>query len=186
MSATFFKTATEFRAWFKKHHVSQTELLVGLYSKSAGKGGITYAEALDEALCYGWIDGVRKNRDSESYTIRFTPRKKNGIWSLVNVRHIERLTTARRMATPGIKAFEARRPEKTGVYSFEQKSHAFEPAQEMKFRAKKKAWAFWEAQPPGYRRLMIHWVTSAKKEETRLRRLTALVEHCAGGLRVIQ
>lgn len=184
MELTFFASPHEFRNWLKKHHAKNTELLVGFYSKGSGLGGITYAEALDEALCFGWIDGVRRNVDEVSYSIRFTPRKTGSIWSLINVKHVERLLAAKRMANAGIKAFDARKAHKTGIYSFEQKKHALEPAQEKTFRANKKAWAFWEAQPPGYKRVSTHWVTSAKQEETRARRLAQLIADSAAGHRL--
>ena len=184
MELTFFESPRAFRAWLKSDHAKKTELLVGIYGKNSGKGGITYAEALDEALCFGWIDGVRKNVDEVSYSIRFTPRKSGSIWSLINVAHVERLLAANRMTAAGIKAFEARKPHKTGIYSFEQKKHALESAQEQKFRANKKAWAFWELQPPGYRRVSMHWVTSAKLEATRERRLAQLIADSAAGLRL--
>lgn len=184
MELTFFTSPCEFRAWLETHHAKNTELLVGFYSKGSGLGGITYAEALNEALCFGWIDGVRRNVDAVSYSIRFTPRKTGSIWSLINVKHVERLMAAEHMAAAGIKAFEARQVHKTGIYSFEQKKHAFEPAQEKQLRANKKAWAFWEAQPPGYKRISMHWVTSAKQEATRARRLAQLIADSAAGFRL--
>ena len=147
---------------------------------------MTYAEALDEALCAGWIDGVRRKVGDASYSIRFSPRKPGSIWSLVNVRHAERLLAAGRMTAFGADVFAARQSHKTGVYSFEQTKHALEPGQEKKFRANKKAWAFWETQPPGYRRIAMHWVTSAKQEATRLRRLTQLIADSATGIRLGQ
>ncbi len=188
MELTFFVSAAEFRKWLKSHHATHTELLLGFYSKrkGLGLGGITYAEALDEALCFGWIDGVRRNVDDVSYSIRFTPRKNGSIWSLINVKHVERLLAAKRMTVAGIKAFEARQAHKTGIYSFEQKKHALEPAQEKQFRANKNAWAFWETQPPGYKRISMHWVTSAKQEATRARRLAQLIADSEAGLRLAQ
>ena len=186
MHITFFASPAEFRAWLKKHHRSVPALIVGLYRKDSGRGGMTYAEALDEVLCMGWIDGVRRKVDESSYSIRFTPRKAGSIWSLVNVRHAERLQAAGRMAPSGVKAFAARQAYKTGIYSFEQKHHALEPGQERKFRANKPAWTFWEVQPPGYRRIAMHWVTSAKQDATRLRRLTQLIADSAAGVRLGQ
>jgi uncharacterized protein YdeI (YjbR/CyaY-like superfamily) len=184
MAATFFKTPVEFRRWLTKHHASETELLVGFYRKGTGLGGITYGEALDEALCFGWIDGIKKKHDDVSYTHRFTPRKPRSIWSNINARHVERLTAAGRMTPAGIRAFEAREIQRTGVYSFEKKDHAFDATLEKKFRANKPAWKFWEAQPPGYRRVSTHWVMSAKQAETRERRLLQLVRDSANGLRL--
>lgn len=184
MTATFFKTPAEFRRWLSKHHAKETELLVGFYRKDTGLGGITYAEALDEALCFGWIDGIKKKRDEVSYTHRFTPRKPRSIWSNINVQHVERLTAAGRMMPAGIRAYEARDVERTGVYSFEKQDHAFDAALEKKFRANKRAWKFWEAQPPGYRRVSTHWVMSAKQAETRERRLAQLIADSASGVRL--
>lgn len=184
MELTFFDSPADFRAWLKSHHAKSTELLVGFYSKGSDLGGVTYAEALDEALCFGWIDGVRRNVDEVSYSIRFTPRKPGSIWSLINVKHVERLLAKKRMTATGIKVFEARQAHKIGIYSFEQKKHALEPAQEKQFRANKKAWTFWEAQPPGYKRVSTHWVTSAKREETRARRLAQLIADSAAGRRL--
>lgn len=184
MDTTHFASAAEFRDWLEKNHRSVPALCVGLYRKDSGKGGMNYAEALDEALCFGWVDGVRRKVDGTSFSIRFTPRKAGSIWSLVNVRHAERLLATGRMTTHGMKVFAARLAHKTGIYSFEQKHHAFDPALERKFRANKKAWAFWEAQPPGYRRIAMHWVSSAKRDETRLRRLMQLIVDSATGIRL--
>jgi uncharacterized protein YdeI (YjbR/CyaY-like superfamily) len=184
MSATFFKTPAEFRRWLSKHHASEAELLVGFYRKDTGLGGITYAEALDEALCFGWIDGLKKKLDDVSYTHRFTPRKPRSIWSNINIEHVKRLTAAGRMMPAGVRAYEARKSERTGLYSFEQKDHAFDPALEKKFRANKRAWTFWETQPPGYRRVSTHWVMSAKQAETRERRLAQLIADSASGVRL--
>ena len=186
MDITFFTSGGEFRRWLKKHHLSMSALCIGFYRKDTGRGGMTYPEALDEALCFGWIDGVRRKVDEESYSIRFTPRKAGSIWSLVNVGHAERLRAEGRMTPRGLKAFEARQAHRTGVYSFEQKQHALDLALEGKFRSSRKAWVFWEAQPPGYRRVATHWVMSAKREETRLRRLTQLIADSAAGCRLAQ
>ncbi len=183
-SPVFFRTPEAFRRWLKTHAAKETELVVGLWRKESGKGGMSYAEALDEALCVGWIDGLRRKIDEESHSIRFTPRRRGSIWSLVNVRHVERLVAASRMTPAGLAAFAARTNELTGVYSFERSLATFDAAQEKKFRSAKKAWKFWEAQPPGYRRVATHWVTSAKQETTRARRLALLIEDSAQGLRL--
>ncbi|MEP7155996.1 MAG: YdeI/OmpD-associated family protein [Betaproteobacteria bacterium] len=184
MQITHFKTSKEFRAWLKTHHAQESELLVGFYRKNSGLGGLTYAEALDEALCFGWIDGVRRKIDDETFTIRFSPRKPSSIWSNINVAHVARLLAAKRMTPAGIKVYEARKAHKTGIYSFEQTKHAFEPAQEAALRKHRKAWAFWEAQPPGYKRIAMHWATSAKQEATRARRIAILIEDSAAGRRL--
>ncbi|MEO8101691.1 MAG: YdeI/OmpD-associated family protein [Betaproteobacteria bacterium] len=180
----FFASPAEFRAWLKRNHQAVPALTIGFHRKDSGRGGITYAEALDEALCFGWIDGVRRKVDETRFSIRFTRRKPGSIWSLINVGHAERLRAAGRVTASGIAAFAARQAHKTGIYSFEQKQHSLVPVHEKTFRANKKAWAFWEAQPPGYRRVSMHWVTSAKQEATRLRRLTQLIADSAAGVRL--
>jgi len=179
----FFKTAAAFRQWLARHHADTGELLVGFYKKDSGKGGITYPEALDEALCFGWIDGVRRSRDAESYTIRFTPRKARSNWSAVNVRHVKRLVAAGRMQPPGLAAYERREADKAG-YSYEERPTRLSPALAKRFRAAKKAWAFFQAQPPGYRRTATFWVMSAKREDTRERRLTTVIQYSGEGKRI--
>ncbi|HEU4766979.1 MAG TPA: YdeI/OmpD-associated family protein [Pyrinomonadaceae bacterium] len=183
MKPRFFSTPEKFREWLDKNHDREDELLVGFHKKDSGKKSITYAEALDEALCYGWIDGVRKSFDDTSYTIRFTPRKPRSIWSLVNVRHVERLMRAGRMAEPGLAAYARRDPKRTGIYAFENEARKFSPEFEKKFRANKRAWEFFESEPPSIRKVCIFWVMSAKKEETRVRRLEQLIESSAKGIR---
>src|SRR5829696_461332 len=138
MEAKFFSSPEKFRQWLEKNHDGAAELLVGFHKKDAGKKSISYAEALDEALCFGWIDGVRKRLDETSYTIRFTPRKPKSIWSNVNVRHVERLKKERRMAEPGLKAYALRDPKRTGIYAFENEAREFSPEFEKKFRANKR------------------------------------------------
>jgi uncharacterized protein YdeI (YjbR/CyaY-like superfamily) len=185
VNVTHFETAARFRQWLEQNHARSSELQVGFYKKSSGKGGLTYPEALDEALCFGWIDGVRKNTGTHSYVIRFTPRKLGSIWSLVNVRHVGRLTAAGKMHAAGLKAFAARLPHKTGIYSFEQKEPRQLPAAyEKEFRANKKAWAFFTAQAPWYQRTAIHKVVSPKQEATRLRWLGLLIADSAKGKRL--
>ncbi|HYK21873.1 MAG TPA: YdeI/OmpD-associated family protein [Pyrinomonadaceae bacterium] len=183
MKPKFFSTPAQFREWLDKNHDSATELLVGFHKKSSGKNSITYAEALDEALCFGWIDGVRRNLNETSYTIRFTPRKPRSIWSLVNVRHVERLKKEGRMHPAGLEAYERRDPQRTGIYSFEKEPVSLAPTYEKTFRQNKKAWKFFEAQAPYYKKLATHWLMSAKKEETRLRRLQHLIERAEKGLK---
>lgn len=183
MKPKFFSSPEKFREWLEQNHDRTNELLVGFHKKGSAKKSITYPEALDEALCFGWIDGVRRNFDETSYTIRFTPRKPKSIWSLVNVRHVERLTKDGRMAEPGMKAYALRDPKRTGVYAFENAPREFSPEYEKKFRANKKAWEFFQKEPPSVRRTCIFWVMSAKKEETRLRRLEQLIDSSAKGIR---
>ena len=181
----FFATPAEFRRWLERHHASETELLVGFYKKGSGRPSITWPESVDEALCFGWIDGVRRSLGDDAYTIRFTPRKPTSIWSAVNVRNVERLVAAGRMQPAGLAAFAARSPERTAVYSFDrQHPPQFDAEMEARFRKNRKAWAFWESQPPGYRKTATHWVTSARRAETRERRLATLVEDCAAGRRI--
>lgn len=185
MKLEFFAAAAAFRDWLQRHHATATEVWVGFYRKDSGKTGITYAEALDEALCFGWIDGIRKKTGDDTYTNRFTRRKAGSIWSLVNVGHVDRLTAAGKMHAAGLAAFAARSPEKTGVYSFERKAAAeLPPAYTRIFKRDRRAWAHFAAQPPGYRRLAIHYVISAKQEATRARRLARLIATSAAGRRI--
>jgi uncharacterized protein YdeI (YjbR/CyaY-like superfamily) len=175
----FFATPSDFRKWLHASHAHEIELLVAFYKKSSGKTSITYAEALDEALCYGWIDGVRKNIAEDAYTIRFTPRKPKSQWSAVNIRHVKRLTQAGRMLASGLKAFEGakKQPRK---YAYEQRYEAkLDKAAEHEFRSNPAAWGYFQAQPRWYRHTATFWVVSAKKEETRQRRLAELIADCA-------
>ena len=185
MSPRFFRTAADFRRWLEKHHARETELWVGYYKKDSGKKSITHPEAVDEALCFGWIDGIRKKLDDVSYVNRFTPRKPTSNWSAVNIARVEALEAEGRMTEAGRRAFAAQKAERTGVYSFEQKqAPKLDPALEKKFRANRPAWTFFQAQPPSYRRVTTWWVISAKKEETRIRRLEKLLEASAKGERL--
>lgn len=187
MTPTFFPCPADFRDWLEEHHGSATELWVGFYKKGTGKPSITWPESVDEALCFGWIDGLRKRLDDESYVIRFTPRKPTSIWSEVNVRRVAELTREGRMRPAGRKAFAARSEAKTGVYSFEQKETArLTAAFEKAFRDNKKAWEFYQAQAPWYRKVAAFWVMSAKKEETRQRRLATLIADSAEGRKIKQ
>jgi uncharacterized protein YdeI (YjbR/CyaY-like superfamily) len=180
----FFKTAADFRAWLEKNGEKETELWMGYYKKASGKGGLTYKDALDEALCFGWIDGVVKSIDADSYMQRWTPRKKTSHWSLVNIRRMGELEAAERVHARGRAIFESRDPAKTGLAAYESAEKEFTPEQLKKFKANRKAWEHFEAQPPGYRRQMKHRVVSAKKEETRERRLAHLIEYHAKGQRI--
>jgi uncharacterized protein YdeI (YjbR/CyaY-like superfamily) len=185
MNPTFFASPAALRAWLKKHHDKRLELWVGFHKKGSGKPSITWPESVDEALCFGWIDGVRKRIDDTSYVIRFTPRKRGSIWSAVNVKRVAELTGMGLMQPAGIRAFEYRKEAKSGIYSYEQKTAAkLDDADEKRFRANKKAWEFFQAQAPSYRRLMIWRVVSAKKAETKMKRLATLIEASAQGRRV--
>lgn len=179
---TFFATPADFRSWLEKHHGQAQELFVGYYKKDSGKPSITWPESVDQALCFGWIDGVRKSLGPESYVIRFTPRKPSSIWSAVNIQKVEELTRQGLMRPAGLKAFQARSEEKSAIYSFEQKEEPkLSPAHEQRFQAEPKAWAFFQAQAPWYRKSAIWWVVSAKKDETREKRLATLISDSAAG-----
>ncbi len=184
MDATFFASADEFRAWLAANHDTATELLVGFYKKDSGRQNMTYQQALDQALCFGWIDGVRRTHDADSYTIRFTPRKPTSIWSQVNIKHVERLTAAGLMQPAGLNAFEQRDPAKQNQYSFEREHVQLDPAYEAQFRANEAAWAHFQQRPPSYRKPAIWWVMSAKQEATRLKRLATLIADSAAGRKI--
>jgi predicted GIY-YIG superfamily endonuclease/uncharacterized protein YdeI (YjbR/CyaY-like superfamily) len=184
MEPTYFDSAAAFRTWLDENHDSATEIVVGFYKTGADKSGITYAEALDEALCYGWIDGVRKRVDDERYQIRFSPRKRGSIWSEVNIARAEALTASGRMQAAGEAAFAARDESKTKQSSYEERSRPLDETYAAPFKENVRAWEFFEAQPPSYRRAASWWVMSAKREETRQRRLTKLVGHSERGERL--
>lgn len=181
MEITFFKTQALFRAWLKKNHAKKDELLVGYYKVNSGLPGITYPASVDEALCFGWIDGVRRNVDEKSYSIRFTPRRNGSIWSNVNIARVEKLIAEGKMMPAGLEAFNKRKPERMGVYSFEQGELLLTDEQEAIFRANKKAWTFFMNQPPWYRKAAIHWVVTAKKAETKTSRFRTLLADSAAG-----
>ena len=187
MNPIFFDSPAAFRRWLEKNHTTSQELYVGYYKKHTGKPSLTWPESVDEALCFGWIDGIRRSWDAEGYIIRFTPRRKRSIWSAINRKRVPELIKAGRMAPAGLAAWKGRDPKKINKYSFEQRETAkLPPAMEKKFRANQKAWAFFEAQPPGYRRLISFYVVSAKQEVTRERRLDRLIKDSAAGRRVGQ
>jgi uncharacterized protein YdeI (YjbR/CyaY-like superfamily) len=180
LKPTFFETPAEFGAWLAQHHCTHSDLWVGFYKKGSGRPSITWPEAVDEALCVGWIDGVRKRIDDASYVIRFTPRKPRSIWSAVNLERVAELTARRRMQAAGIEAFERRTAGRSVIYSYEQTTDATLDASAARaFRANLKAWKFFQAQTPSYKKQCIWWVISAKKEETRLRRLATLIDASA-------
>jgi len=175
---TFFPTPSDFRAWLETHHDKFPELLVGFYKKDSRKPSITWPESVDAALCFGWIDGVRRSIDETSYTIRFTPRRPTSTWSAVNIKRVKQLKKTGLMHPAGLKAFAARSARKSGIYSYEQRESAkFTREQERQFRADKSAWEFFRLQAPWYQRLTTYWVVSAKKEETKLKRLSVLIDH---------
>jgi uncharacterized protein YdeI (YjbR/CyaY-like superfamily) len=176
----FYATPEEWRAWLEAHHHEAREHWVGFHKRATGRPSMTWPESVDQALCFGWIDGVRKRLDDERYMIRFTPRKPSSRWSRVNVARVAELEQAGLMRPAGLTAFAARTEK--GTYSYEQRdAAAFDPEREQRFRANEGAWAWFAEQPPWYRRTATHWVMSAKRDETRDRRLARLVEDSAAG-----
>lgn len=171
MSPIFFPTPQDFRNWLEKNHETEKELLVGFYKVKTQKPSITWSESVDQALCFGWIDGVRKSIDEESYSIRFSPRKKDSIWSVVNIKKIEELSKAGLMKNAGLKIFKLRKEEKSGIYSHEKEPVKLTSDYEKQFKANKKAWDFFQKQAPSYKKVMIHWIMNAKQEKTQLSRL---------------
>jgi uncharacterized protein YdeI (YjbR/CyaY-like superfamily) len=176
MKPRFFRTAAAFRRWLEKNHDRERELWVGFHKKASGRPSMTYPEALDQALCFGWIDGVRKRLDADSYVQRFSPRKAKSIWSAVNLKKFAALREKDLVAPPGLAAHERRHPADTNRYSFENRPRTLDPSMEKAFRANRKAWSFFEAQPPGYRRTVIWYIVSAKREETQLKRLQRVID----------
>ncbi|HTE46404.1 MAG TPA: YdeI/OmpD-associated family protein [Gemmatimonadaceae bacterium] len=184
MKAIYFKTGAAFRAWLEQHHGTETELLLGFHKKSASTTGITYQEALDEALAFGWIDGIRRRVDDARYSIRFTPRKPRSTWSAVNIKRVRELIAADRMLKSGLAAFEKRDEQRSAVYSYERAEATFDPLSLKQFKSDQTAWADFQARPPWYRRTATHWATSAKKPETRAKRLATLIECSRKGERI--
>lgn len=174
--ALAFASAAKFRAWLERNHEKKTELWIRFDRASSNKDTLTYKQAVDEALCYGWIDGVLKSLDEASYVRRFTPRKPKSIWSAVNIARVAELEALGKMTDAGRAAFNVREDKRSRVYSFEQKEVALEPAEERSFRNNRSAWSFFESQPASYRRAATWWVTSAKRAETRSKRLAELIE----------
>lgn len=182
MKPTFFSAPDLFRQWLAEYGLHSRELWVGFHKKHSGKPSITWPEAVDAALCFGWIDGVRRSLGDSSYTIRFTPRKPTSTWSAVNIRRVAELSRAGLMQPAGLSAFQQRKQEKSKIYSYEQKQAArLNLAQERRFRASKKAWEFFQRQPLWYRRVATFWVVGAKREETRQGRLERLIEDSGQG-----
>jgi uncharacterized protein YdeI (YjbR/CyaY-like superfamily) len=186
VNVKFFKTQSDFRKWLVAHHASEAELWVGFYKKDSGKASITWPQAVDEALCFGWIDGIRKGIDDSSYKIRFTPRKHRSTWSAVNIKRVGELTEHGLMQEAGLKAFSARQENRSGIYSYEQRSPQLPPQYAKRLKKNAAAWKFFQAQPPSYRKAVNWWVLSAKQEETRLKRLDQLIDDSANGRRIPQ
>ena len=181
----FFAKPAEFQKWLAREDSKAQEVWVGVYKKESGRPSVTWPEAVDEALCVGWIDGIRKRIDEQSYTIRFTPRKAQSTWRAVNIARVAELTRAGRMRPAGLAAFERRSADRSAIYSYEQRTSAvFDDAAERQFRANAKAWEFFQAQPPWYRKTATYKVISAKREETRQQRLAALIDDSAAGRRI--
>jgi uncharacterized protein YdeI (YjbR/CyaY-like superfamily) len=171
MTPVFFSSQSEFRTWLEKNHEHETELLVGYYKVNSGKPNMTWSQSVDEALCYGWIDGVRRSVDDVSYCIRFTPRKKTSNWSKVNIKKVEELLKLGLMQPAGLKAYSYRKEEKSGTYSFERDTKIITDSFIKKFKTDKEAWAFFVKQAPSYQRTVLYWIRSAKQETTQFSRL---------------
>jgi uncharacterized protein YdeI (YjbR/CyaY-like superfamily) len=183
MEPTFFPTEIDFRGWLKVNHAAAPELLVGFWKKGSGKPSIDWPQARDQALCFGWIDGIRKSLGDDAYTIRFTPRRKGSIWSKVNVERYQALTASGQMTSAGVRAYDENK-HKSGLYSYENEQKELTPTEEKLFRKAKTAWADWKKRPRGYRKVVLHWVTSAKRPETRAKRLATLIEVSANGEKI--
>lgn len=185
MIPTFFANQSEFRKWLEKNHQKEKELLVGFYKVTSKKLSMSWSESVDQALCFGWIDGVRKSIDKDSYTIRFTPRKPSSIWSAINIQKIEDLTKAGLMKDAGLKAFSFRTESKSKIYSHEKEPVPLNEAYEKEFKNNKTAWEFFEKQAPSYKKVMIHWIMSAKQEKTRQSRLEKTIKESENQKRVL-
>ncbi|HKQ96293.1 MAG TPA: YdeI/OmpD-associated family protein [Candidatus Polarisedimenticolia bacterium] len=181
---TFFATPADLAAWFTAHHDRASTLLVGFHKRESGRPSVTWPESVDEALCVGWIDGVRRRLDDEAYTIRFTPRRPGSVWSAINIRKAKQLIAEGRMRPEGLAAFEARRENRSGIYAYEQRPREMPEPYAGRFRKNRAAWAFFQAQPPSYRRTLVWYVISAKQEATRASRLERLIAASARGTRL--
>lgn len=185
MSPIFFANQLEFRAWLEQHHTTATELIVGYYKVNSGNPSMTWSESVDQALCFGWIDGVRRSFEADSYTIRFTPRRATSIWSTVNIKKVAELTEKGLMQPAGIEAFKKRKEEKSEIYAYEKAHAVLSEDFENQFKANPKAWAFFTSQAPSYQKVMLHWITSAKQEKTRIARLEKTILESEKGNRVM-
>jgi uncharacterized protein YdeI (YjbR/CyaY-like superfamily) len=180
----FFRSPSDFRNWLEKNHGSARELWVGFYKKASGRPSITWPESVDEALCFGWIDGIRKRVDEFSYQIRFTPRRRGSIWSAINIKRAKELTKEKRMRPAGLKAFAARIANKSGIYSYEQRRAELEEPYTSRLKRNRSAWDFFQAQPPSHRKMISWYIMSAKTEETRSKRFEKLMNASAKGRRL--
>lgn len=183
-TATFFETQDEFRKWLEKHHKKETELIVGFYKMDSGKSSMNWSQSVDQALCFGWIDSVRKSIDKESYCIRFTPRRSKSIWSAININKVEELTNAGLMKPAGLKAFRLRTENKSKIYSHENETVFLDSHYEKQFREDKIAWDFFMKQAPSYKKVITHWIMSAKQEKTRQSRLEKTIKESGQQKRV--
>jgi uncharacterized protein YdeI (YjbR/CyaY-like superfamily) len=184
MKPEFFAKPSDLRKWFDKNHRKETELYLGFYKRASGKPSITWPESVDQALCFGWIDGVRKSIDDERYFIRFTPRKPTSIWSAINSKKVNDLTEKGMMRPEGIEAFKKRQKKKSKIYSYERSEKQLPADYEKKFMANKKAWTFFKSLAPGYKKVAIHRILNAKQESTRLRKLQTLIDNSEANLHV--
>ena len=186
MKPKFFRTPADFHRWLEKNHTTAAELWVGFHKKDSGKPSITWPESVDEALCFGWIDGIRKRVNETSYQIRFSPRRRGSIWSATNINRAKVLAKQRRIRAAGLKAFAARIEDKSGIYSYEQRNTELEEPYAKLLKKNKAAWDFFQIQPPSYRRMIGWWIVSARKDETRMARLAKLISESAKGKRLFQ
>lgn len=185
MEPTFFTSPDRFRAWLEKNSSKSVEIVVGFWKVKSGQPSMSWSQSVDEALCFGWIDGVRRKIDDQSYQIRFTPRKKGSIWSAVNIAKFEKLRQSGKMTKAGEDAFSFRTQERSKVYAYEQTEQPnLIPIELQQFKKNKTAWAFFQTCPPSYKKVVMHWITTAKKPETRLQRLLKLIEACSAGKRL--
>lgn len=184
MSATFFKTPQDFRKWLQKNHQEATELVVGYYKTKTGKPSMTWSDSVDQALCFGWIDGIRKSIDEESYCIRFTPRKPSSIWSAININKVEMLIKQGLMTAAGLAAYEKRKDHKSKIYAYENKPKELPEAYQTKFTKNKVAWAFFNKQSVSYQKTIFYWILSAKQETTQLSRLEKVIQASTAGIRL--
>ena len=181
---TFFDTQNKLRKWFEKNHKKEKELLVGYYKIASGKPSITWSQSVDEAICFGWIDGIRKSIDDESYCIRFTPRNPKSNWSTINVKKVNELTKLGLMKPEGLIAFGYLKKEKSKIYSYENLEVKFDKPYRQKFKGNKKAWQFFQSMAPSYQKITTRWIMSAKQESTQLRRLSELISDCEAGKKI--
>ena len=181
---TFFSTKSEFRKWFEKNHSSAKELLVGFYKVNSKKPSITWSESVDEAICFGWIDGVRRSIDDESYSIRFTPRKPGSIWSAINIKKVETLSKQGLMHPSGLAAFAKRKENKSRIYSYEKEPASLPKDFLKKFKDNKKAWNFFQSMSPSYRNSCIHWIIDAKQDATKAKRLEEVIRDSEAGSKI--